>query len=202
MPADTNETSQPEPQELDPQPVTLTTSQDLGQSRYQKTQAIFAKHNLPFDEQLWGIQPRVQRERVTKAIRMRVRYTCHECQTGFGHDRVCNSCHHRRCVKCNRYPPRRDRKKTTKQNPGTVTQVEAATTVPDPDSSHQCACHECRTDFEPGIEECPNCHHTICERCLRETVTVMELPEVHSLTTVPQPKPPIGDMKEQPSHVS
>ena len=43
--------------------------------------------------------------RVTKPIRMRVRRTCHRCDTTFGPDKVCVNCQHPRCKKCPRFPP-------------------------------------------------------------------------------------------------
>lgn len=46
-------------------------------------------------------------QRVEKPIRMRVRRTCHRCQTIFGSDRVCHNCQHVRCKACPRYPPAR-----------------------------------------------------------------------------------------------
>lgn len=36
---------------------------------------------------------------------MRVRRTCHRCQTTFGPDKICVNCQHTRCKKCPRYPP-------------------------------------------------------------------------------------------------
>ena len=44
-------------------------------------------------------------QRVNKPIRMRVRRTCHRCQTTFGPDKVCVNCQHARCKKCPRHPP-------------------------------------------------------------------------------------------------
>ena len=31
-----------------------------------------------------------------------------------------------------------------------------------------CDCHECQTVVDIDSDECPNCHHKICERCLKE----------------------------------
>lgn len=46
-------------------------------------------------------------KRVEKPIKMRVRRTCHRCQTTFGSDRVCSNCQHVRCKACPRHPPAR-----------------------------------------------------------------------------------------------
>ncbi|KEF53147.1 uncharacterized protein A1O9_11056 [Exophiala aquamarina CBS 119918] len=141
--------------------------------RFNKAQAIFAKYNLELSEADWDMRPKVPYERVAKNIRMRVRYTCHNCSTTFGHERVCVGCQHRRCTKCSRYPPKKDKAKTTK------TDVAAPSAAPlDPsENNNDAACHECQTGFNIGTEECPNCHHKICERCLQEaTITVEHLP--------------------------
>jgi hypothetical protein len=45
--------------------------------------------------------------RIDKPIRMRVRRTCHKCNTGFGAAKECPGCSHVRCTKCARYPPKR-----------------------------------------------------------------------------------------------
>ena len=113
------------------------------------------------------IRNRVPYERVHKRIRMRVRYTCHNCSTIYGHDRICVSCDHPRCTQCPRYPARRNqRHRDTKR----AEAVEAAIRAEDKENSEPkfCDCHECQTVVEIGSEECPNCHHRICERCLTE----------------------------------
>jgi hypothetical protein len=45
--------------------------------------------------------------RVDKSIRMRVRRTCHKCDTAFTQAKECPNCQHVRCTKCVRYPPKR-----------------------------------------------------------------------------------------------
>lgn len=113
------------------------------------------------------MRPKVPHERVPKNIRMRVRYTCHNCQTSFGHDKTCISCQHQRCAKCTRYPPKKDRKK----------RLAEPSAIPQPlseENSQNCTCHECQTGFDKSAEECPNCHHKVCERCLQETVVTVE----------------------------
>ncbi|EKJ78889.1 hypothetical protein FPSE_00931 [Fusarium pseudograminearum CS3096] len=45
--------------------------------------------------------------RIDKPIRMRVRRTCHKCDTTFSSAKECPSCQHARCTKCTRYPPKR-----------------------------------------------------------------------------------------------
>ncbi|KIY03801.1 uncharacterized protein Z520_00492 [Fonsecaea multimorphosa CBS 102226] len=139
--------------------------------RFTKAQAIFARHNLELDEAEWEPRYRGTPERVYKNIRMRVRYTCHNCSTTFGRDRICVGCQHRRCTRCSRYPPKKDRTKYS-QDPTTTGPAELVNEAPRP-SAEGGTCHECRSGFEVDAEECPNCHHKICERCVHEaTITV------------------------------
>ncbi|KAM6533394.1 hypothetical protein FALCPG4_006382 [Fusarium falciforme] len=45
--------------------------------------------------------------RMDKPIRMRVRRTCHKCNSTFSSAKECPNCQHARCTKCTRYPPKR-----------------------------------------------------------------------------------------------
>jgi hypothetical protein len=45
--------------------------------------------------------------RIDKPIRMRVRRTCHKCNSTFSSAKECPNCQHARCTKCTRYPPKR-----------------------------------------------------------------------------------------------
>ncbi|KIW87518.1 uncharacterized protein Z519_11841 [Cladophialophora bantiana CBS 173.52] len=153
------------------EPVEIKDSLAESQMRFSKAQAIFARHNLELDETEWEPKYKVPHERVYKNIRMRVRYTCHNCSTTFGRDRVCIGCQHRRCTRCSRYPPKKDRTKQS-QDPSAAGPPAPVTDAPRP-SPEGGMCHECRSGFEVDAEECPNCHHRICERCLHEaTITV------------------------------
>ncbi|EXJ74732.1 uncharacterized protein A1O5_01427 [Cladophialophora psammophila CBS 110553] len=153
------------------EPVEIKDSLAESQMRFSKAQAIFARHNLELDETEWEPKYKVPHERVYKNIRMRVRYTCHNCSTTFGRDRVCIGCQHRRCTRCSRYPPKKDRTKHS-QDSTAAGPPELVTDAPRP-SPEGGLCHECRSGFEVDAEECPNCHHRICERCLHEaTITV------------------------------
>jgi hypothetical protein len=151
--------------------------------RFNKAQAIFAKYNLELSEADWDMRPKVPYERVPKNIRMRVRYTCHNCSTTFGHERVCVGCRHRRCTKCSRYPPKKDKSKAPKTDAAALpSQAQSDPSQP----KNEAACHECQTVFTLGTEECPNCHHQICERCLQEaTITVEHVPNAPSTAQKP-----------------
>lgn len=83
--------------------VTLT---DPTNRNYLKAQAIFEKYNLHLDPKDWQTTTSTQldRERIEKKARIRIRYSCHKCREAFGRDRWCLRCHHKRCAKCVRYP--------------------------------------------------------------------------------------------------
>ena len=68
---------------------------------------MFAKYGLALEPQEWMSPRNYEVKRVEKPIKMRVRRTCHRCQTTFGSDRVCRNCQHVRCKACPRYPPAR-----------------------------------------------------------------------------------------------
>lgn len=155
------------------QPSTETGQLTEPEMRFNKAQAIFAKYNLELSEADWDMRPKVPYERVAKNIRMRVRYTCHNCSTTFGHERVCVGCQHRRCTKCSRYPPKKDKSKDAKAGMA----APSGAPLDSSQTKNEAACHECQTGFNLGTEECPNCHHKICERCLQEaTITVEHVP--------------------------
>ncbi|KIV93981.1 hypothetical protein PV10_05148 [Exophiala mesophila] len=153
-----------------PAPVVAPTDESGERSepemRFLKAQAIFAKYNLELNEADWDHRPKVPYERVEKNIRMRVRYTCHNCSASFGRDKVCSSCQHRRCKKCTRHPPAKDKTKSSASKAGAT---QAA-----PTAKPALACHECQTSFTLGAEECTNCQHTICERCLHDVSVAAE----------------------------
>jgi hypothetical protein len=136
-----------------------------------RRQAILAKFNLDLEQTKWPNHSFIPAERVSKQIRMRVRYTCHNCNTSFGYEKECNSCRHRRCARCDRYPPRKPRPAVESNIPAPAPVAPAETSAPEKSEAvmdHICTCHECQTVIELEVEECPNCHHTICDRCHRE----------------------------------
>ncbi|KAL9625222.1 MAG: hypothetical protein Q9160_000624 [Pyrenula sp. 1 TL-2023] len=89
----------------------------------EKAKRMFAKHGLTLEDHEWTISPREPAERVEKAIRMRVRYTCHRCQATFvAGNKMCTNCSHHRCKGCDRFPPRKSKDK----------KPAAAATAPEP----------------------------------------------------------------------
>ncbi|KPI39140.1 uncharacterized protein AB675_4530 [Cyphellophora attinorum] len=114
------ETSKPESVKPTKDSTPATTDAD---KRLEKARAIFKKYDFEFDEEEWNkVEPsrQVQRERVNKPIRMRVKYTCHNCKAQFGRTKTCTSCEHERCKDCTRYPPKKDKPKLTPTDPTEV----------------------------------------------------------------------------------
>lgn len=70
----------------------------------ERARALLAKYDLSIEPGEWTAPTDLQPTRVQKPIRMRVRRTCHRCQTTFGLDKVCTNCQHPRCKKCPRFP--------------------------------------------------------------------------------------------------
>jgi hypothetical protein len=98
------------------EPILSSTAPALIRNTVQRerTRALFAKYGLSVEaHEFIGTAPVTQAPqgvlRVEKPIRMRIRYTCHMCQTTFGTARDCRKCQHRRCLNCPRQPPKRPR---------------------------------------------------------------------------------------------
>ncbi|OQE31673.1 hypothetical protein PENSTE_c001G09510 [Penicillium steckii] len=91
------------------QPAMLT---DYSVMQQEKARALFAKYGLTLEPGEWKAPAGdLQLNRVTKPIRMRVRRTCHRCETTFGPEKVCVNCQHPRCKKCPRFPPAKEKEK-------------------------------------------------------------------------------------------
>ncbi len=78
---------------------------DYSAMQQEKARALFAKYGLTLEPGEWKSPPDLQFARVAKPIRMRVRRTCHRCETTFGPTKTCINCQHPRCKKCPRFPP-------------------------------------------------------------------------------------------------
>jgi hypothetical protein len=147
------------------------TDMEVWPARYDAT---LARYHLDTHE-VEGDRPnKVLHERVYKDVRMRVRYTCHNCSTTFGRDRVCVGCQHPRCGRCSRYPPKKRRPKTSPETAdlGLSPPQEEA-----PRPTDAAECHECHVAIQIDVEECPNCHHQICDKCLHQTSVSVESSE-------------------------
>lgn len=73
----------------------------------EKARILFAKYGMTLGPDEWTRSVTSDAERIEKKVRMRIKRTCHRCQTTYGADKVCNNCQHRRCKKCPRYPTKR-----------------------------------------------------------------------------------------------
>ncbi|KAJ5875840.1 uncharacterized protein N7529_001424 [Penicillium soppii] len=96
--------STPAEEPIAPEPVVMT---DYTITQHAKTRALFAKYGLTFEPSELDPPTDLQLTRVAKQIRIRVRRTCHRCETTFGAEKVCINCSHTRCTKCPRFPPAR-----------------------------------------------------------------------------------------------
>ncbi|OAA43671.1 hypothetical protein NOR_04246 [Metarhizium rileyi] len=135
--------------------------------------------------------------RVDKPSRMRIRRTCHRCDTTFTTRNECTKCQHVRCERCPRYPP----KEVEAEVLANIEQVEAdlkskrenSPIMPDfhwgderielrrpsksggqdlvhrkPRQRVRRTCHECQTLFATGSRKCENCNHIRCTDCPRD----------------------------------
>ncbi|KAJ5546196.1 hypothetical protein N7494_003781 [Penicillium frequentans] len=93
-------------QPVSAEPTMLT---DYSVLQQEKARALFSKYGFTLEPGEWKSPTDLQLTRVTKPIRMRVRRTCHRCETTFGPDKVCVNCQHPRCKKCPRNPPAREK---------------------------------------------------------------------------------------------
>ena len=172
-----------------------------------KAQALFAKYGLTLEPGEWKSPSDMTVQRVTKPIRMRVRRTCHRCQTTFGPDKVCLNCQHTRCKKCPRHPAPKS-KPVTEPEQGAVRALleekkardarpvelprrtqKAELTLPSRSGGQDLVrkpvrqrvrrvCHECETLFPTEhATECINCGHLRCKICPRD-------PYVHCLLSL------------------
>ncbi|KAL4904964.1 hypothetical protein BDW74DRAFT_153883 [Aspergillus multicolor] len=177
-----------EPTESVPEPIILT---NWGAIQEEKARALFAKYGLTLEPGEWKATRDVPVQRVVKPIRMRVRRTCHRCQTTYGPDRVCVNCQHVRCKKCPQYPaPRpKDEQERTETALQTILAQKAQPVQPKP-RKHQLTmpsrtggqdlirkpvrqrvrrtCHRCNTLFGPHATECASCRHLRCKLCPRD----------------------------------
>ena len=149
-----------------------------------------------------------------KPIRMRVRQTCHKCSANFNMGKECPGCHHVRCTKCVRYPPRRSEAEViaSREKRAAIlkTQRERAPIIPDydfdgtqvyvlkrpskmgrqdlvykkPRQRVRRTCHECQQLFTPGSKLCEGCGHVRCTDCPRDPYVDRNVTCVDCLLTI------------------
>ncbi|BCR88546.1 uncharacterized protein ACHE_41110S [Aspergillus chevalieri] len=172
-----------------------------------KAQALFAKYGLTLEPGEWKSPSDMTVQRVTKPIRMRVRRTCHRCQTTFGPNKVCVNCQHTRCKKCPRHPAPKS-KPVTEPEQGAVRALleekkardarlaelprrtqKAELTIPSRSGGQDLVrrpvrqrvrriCHECESLFPTeDATECINCGHIRCKICPRDPPKLRKYPD-------------------------
>lgn len=167
----------------------------------EKARALFAKYGLTLEPEEWISSRNLNVERVEKPIRMRVRRTCHRCQTTFGPDKVCVNCQHVRCKKCARYPPAKSKEQKEQKEAKTKVAAAAAAkqearpkqqktklpvlTIPSRTGGQDLVrkpikqrvrryCHRCNNLFIGGATECTQCKHIRCKKCPRDPYVLKE----------------------------
>ncbi|KAL2006252.1 hypothetical protein VTN00DRAFT_9906 [Thermoascus crustaceus] len=167
----------------------------------ERARAMFAKYGLTLEPEEWMSPRNLNIERVEKPIRMRVRRTCHNCQTSFGSNKVCYGCSHTRCKKCPRYPPAKTKEqKEAKAKAKAKAAVVAAEelrpkkskapvlTIPSRTGGQDLVrkpikqrvrrtCHRCGTLFHGQATECENCKHVRCKKCPRDPPKLKKYPD-------------------------
>ncbi|KKK13334.1 hypothetical protein ARAM_002002 [Aspergillus rambellii] len=192
-----------------------------GAFQEEKARVLFAKYGMTIESGEWRSSSDAPVQRVTKPIRMRVRRTCHRCQTTFGPDKVCMNCQHVRCKKCPRYPPAKP--KDPKEQAGTALQAiltqraqkpiakeprpkEPKLTIPSrtggQDLVHKPVrqrirrtCHRCNTVFAAHATECSNCNHIRCTDCHRDPPKLDKYPDGYPGDVEPPVEPPARTWK-------
>ncbi|CAG7919119.1 unnamed protein product [Penicillium olsonii] len=198
-------TSTPAQEPSEPAPVVMT---EFTTTYHAKTSALFAKYGLNLDPDAWKAPPDLQQlNRVTKPIRMRVRRTCHRCETTFGTEKVCVNCSHTRCTKCPRFPPARaegephiHRPKMQelsanhprglhitphlKYNGDAINPLMKLSRTGGQDLVRKQVrqrvhrnCHVCTVQFTSGSKLCEACNHVRCKKCPRDPAKLDKYPD-------------------------
>ncbi|KAL2830785.1 hypothetical protein BDW59DRAFT_140833 [Aspergillus cavernicola] len=207
-----------QPNPLIKSPAEPTVLSNWGVIQEEKARILFAKYGLTLGPGEWKAASDVPVQRVTKTIRMRVRRTCHRCQTTFGPDKVCVNCQHVRCKKCPRHPPAKpkDQKERTETALQTILAQKTDPVRPKP-SVHQLTipsrtggqdlirkpvrqrvrrtCHRCHTVFAPHATECTSCRHIRCKTCPRDPPKLHKYPDGYPGDAEPPFEPPARTWK-------
>ncbi|KAK5165507.1 uncharacterized protein LTR77_009036 [Saxophila tyrrhenica] len=75
----------------------------------EKAQALFEKYGVTYDPSTAPAVSETKARRVEKPIRIRIHWTCHDCNSQFGGSKTCANCGHRRCGECPRAPAKKIR---------------------------------------------------------------------------------------------
>ncbi|KAL3439164.1 hypothetical protein BDV09DRAFT_191378 [Aspergillus tetrazonus] len=208
--------STPKPANPAPEPTVVSHWSAIQE---EKARALFAKYGLTLEPGEWKATSDVTVQRVVKPIRMRVRRTCHRCQTTFGPDKVCVNCQHVRCKNCPRYPAAKPKDKqertetalqailAQKAQPVRPKPKENQLTLPSrtggqdlirkpPRQRVRRTCHRCNTLFAPHSTECSSCKHIRCKNCPRDPPKLDKYPDGYPGDAEPPYEPPARTWKK------
>ncbi|KXL50911.1 hypothetical protein M433DRAFT_61014 [Acidomyces richmondensis BFW] len=157
-----------------------------------KMKALYEKHGLKYVPRRRpdASGPSAKVRRVEKPIRIRVHWTCHECNGHLARDRICMACGHRRCDECIRSPAKMagvdnsggdddDDDDDDDKSGGKIIKTYRYTMHVRPKYGEYLVlrpktqiirrqCHRCDHPFLPASrQECENCQHIRCSLCPR-----------------------------------
>ncbi|KAK9642526.1 hypothetical protein HCH54_007963 [Aspergillus fumigatus] len=184
----------------------------------EKARALFAKYGLTLESGEWRSSSDMTVQRVAKPIRMRVRRTCHRCETTFGPDKVCVNCQHIRCTKCPRHTSTKPKDQAQNaleairaaqgHEPPRHMSKESQLAIPSRTGGQDLVlkpirqrvrrtCHRCSTIFpNKDVTECPTCRHVRCKKCPREPSKPHKYPDGYPGDAEPPPEPPARTWKK------
>lgn len=73
----------------------------------EKAKALFERYGIKYQLPPVDSSSPNKARRVERPVRIRIHWTCHQCDRQFGPERVCSSCGHQRCSDCTRSPPKK-----------------------------------------------------------------------------------------------
>ncbi|RAL14065.1 uncharacterized protein BO97DRAFT_19041 [Aspergillus homomorphus CBS 101889] len=202
--------------------ASATVMSNWGAIQEQKARALAAKYGLALEPGEWKSSSDITVQRVVRPIRMRVRRTCHRCQTTFGPDKVCASCQHVRCTSCPRHPATKPSdtqaqtevalqtllsRKLREAAPPPPRPKEPRLTLPSrtggqnvvhrpPRQRIRRTCHRCSTVFAANAVECSTCQHIRCTQCPREPEKLDKYPNGYPGDADPPPEMPARTWKK------
>jgi hypothetical protein len=203
----------PSPTDVEPPSTATRPTIRWSTVQQERARALFAKYGLTLEPDEWMSPRNLNVERVEKPIRMRVRRTCHRCQTTFGFDKVCVNCQHLRCKKCPRYPPVKSKENKDEKGKGrAVVPPKESLAPPRPRPTIPTltlpsrrggqdlvrkpitqrvrrTCHRCGTLFRGNVKECSGCQHIRCKKCPREPAKLDKYPDGYPGDADPPPDP-------------
>ncbi|KAF2672206.1 hypothetical protein BT63DRAFT_411493 [Microthyrium microscopicum] len=174
-----------------------------------QTRAVMHGNEFNLDVKSLGLElfddgPRLNRPRVEKKIRMRIRHKCHKCETSFSQNKPCRKCQHERCRECPRDPMRRNRERSDlnqsiRRRESIVAETQntdlkfndahdqqslspilyRSTQAPGMQGARiEYTCHSCESLFIAGTaQHCANCGHRKCDACPRKPADLVLPPE-------------------------